>query len=193
MKVTRPYFDKGNGRWRVHIYDEVTGKWTTKWYARYLMEQHLGRTLESWEEVDHINEDKTDDRVENLQVITHPENMRKYNRLRNLTKWYEFTCPECGKEARKEYRLYKRDQLIRGNDGPYCSRSCKAKAISRKRASKKWYDFTCPECGNEARKEYRQYKQDQLIRGNDGPYCSSSCRSKATWRKRRANKVGGTK
>ena len=38
-------------------------------YARYLMEIHLGRRLSPQEDVHHVNGDKTDDRLENLEVI----------------------------------------------------------------------------------------------------------------------------
>src|SRR5574339_250499 len=37
---------------------------------RYVMEQHLGRKLEKHEVVHHINEDKMDNRIENLEVMT---------------------------------------------------------------------------------------------------------------------------
>jgi hypothetical protein len=44
-------------------------------YSRALMEGHLGRHLLSSEIVHHVNEDPTDDRIENLQVVTRAEHL----------------------------------------------------------------------------------------------------------------------
>ncbi|NBS67400.1 hypothetical protein EBT31_00605 [bacterium] len=43
---------------------------------RYVMEQHLGRKLEPWEHVHHINGDHADNSVENLQVLTNSEHQK---------------------------------------------------------------------------------------------------------------------
>ena len=120
MKVYGPYF-REDGRQHVVLVDKDGNK-RTKSYPRYLLEIHLGRELLITETVDHINNDFTDNRIENLQILSRQENILKQHKI-NPRKIYYFICPNCGTEATK----YLNDVVSNrkhGKVGPFCSRKC---------------------------------------------------------------------
>ncbi len=43
---------------------------------RYIMENHLGRKLERWEHVHHINDNSLDNRIENLLILSNSDHQK---------------------------------------------------------------------------------------------------------------------
>lgn len=117
-KVYGPYTRK-DGRKHVIHYDD--GIRRTQSYPRYLMETFLGRKLLKSEEVDHINDDPTDDRLENFQILTQSENIQKSV---IPAETMNFICPVCNREFTILARHYRHNQLVRNCKGPYCSKHC---------------------------------------------------------------------
>lgn len=96
---------------------------TTMSYARYLMCLHLERELTDQEEVDHIDDDCTNDIIENLQTLTPEQNREKQNRLRRAKSLVTLTCPQCDQEFTRPRRYTKlRNPNLKGIS--CCSRRC---------------------------------------------------------------------
>lgn len=122
MKVYGPYFYKtGNQVRRLVIKIADDGTRRTQSYARYLLEEHLGRELSSDEEADHIDKDCLNDDVSNLQVLS-PEENRK--RSTSSAPMFNFVCPVCGNKSSKPQREVRRNQGVLGKAGPFCGKSC---------------------------------------------------------------------
>lgn len=122
MKVYGPYVSKVDNRKRVVIlFPDGTRKTTS--YARYQMEQKLGRQLTNLETVDHIDEDKTNDLISNYQILSRQANIKKSAKPKEMV---TFNCLRCGEEATKKARNI-RANLKKGKAGPFCSRHCAGK------------------------------------------------------------------
>jgi hypothetical protein len=98
--------DPRDGRTYIRLYNNPDDRFTTS-YARYLMSVHLKRLLNDDEVVDHINGDRTDDRLENLQILDEQQNIAKDQCQTVL----EHTCERCNKvfyknvKGKREYRF----------------------------------------------------------------------------------------
>lgn len=94
-------------------------------YARYLISVQIGRFLEPHEHVDHIDNDKLNDVIENLQILTKQENNTKAAKTRGAQRAL-IRCPICI----KIFSISKgNSQLIPSLAGKItcCSRDCSYK------------------------------------------------------------------
>ena len=93
--------------------NNVKSLWMT--YGKYIYTSHYKCDVQPGDNVDHINGDKTDDRLENLQVIS-----GKYNRQKDVNprEMVVCVCPICG----EEFLFNKKDLSTHPN--PCCGRSC---------------------------------------------------------------------
>jgi len=118
MKIYGPY-TRRDGRKHVIIYDGITRR--TMSYPKFLLQKFLGRELTKNETADHINNNFTDDRLENLQVLTRGDNIRKSFPGKETLR---FECPVCHFFFQREARYYRHNQISQGKTGPFCSRQC---------------------------------------------------------------------
>jgi hypothetical protein len=124
MLLRPPFFPKyhegyirkcKDGRTRIDLYGGNKSR-TTMSYARFLMCMHLQKILDAEFHVDHINDDPTDDRLENLQVLAASDNIKKsavYGRATTQLK-----CASCSTVFTREIR-----QVHPGKT--YCSIDCR--------------------------------------------------------------------
>ena len=65
----------------LRVYIKTPDGWRLR--ARYVMEQVLGRKLESWETVHHKDENTLNDNPSNLEVMTRGEHMKLHDNFSN--------------------------------------------------------------------------------------------------------------
>lgn len=84
-------------------------------YAKYLYTSYYKCDIAEGDQIDHINGDKMDDRIENLQIISGNYNILKDKKSKEMI---EVICPVCG----NKFLFPKRNLSTHPN--PCCSRRC---------------------------------------------------------------------
>lgn len=107
---------------------------------RYVIEQYLGRKLSRKEHIHHINGIKTDNRIENLKIVTN-ESHKEYH----AKKWKD----------KKPCSLCKEIKLL----SEFCFRINKPQYKERKR----FYDSWCRKCAVDRKREWRKQRKLQSI------------------------------
>lgn len=127
IELQKPYsldWDKGytrkckkDGRVRLDLFNSNSDRSTTS-YARYLVSVKIGRYLTSEEEVDHTDNDCSNDEITNLQVLTIEEHKAKTKASCEGRPTTELKCANCGCLFHREV------SKLKISTNTFCSRSC---------------------------------------------------------------------
>lgn len=141
-KVYGPYVSKSHERKYV-ILKYYRGKIKNKLYSRFLFETHTQKILSSNEMVDHIDGDKKNDVIENLQILSRSENAKKqYKQGQTISpnfgkkKVLDIKCCICFNDFQIDEHDYKRIEINKSHRLT-CSSKCGAKLGWTVRESKK--------------------------------------------------------
>lgn len=122
VKVFGPYYCNKQKRYFVQ-YIFADGKKRFLQYAKYLMEQNLGRILTKDEIVDHIDRDRENNSLDNLRIVTISKSSKEdVKRVKQI----EITCVLCKEKVFKSARNLNHNANL-GKAGPFCSRKCSGK------------------------------------------------------------------
>jgi predicted RNA-binding Zn-ribbon protein involved in translation (DUF1610 family) len=90
---------------------------------RIVMENHLKRLLDKNEVVHHLNGNKHDNRLENLEIHSNAEHARLH-RLSSGKTFVKFCCPNCGDTFVKSARTTTHKYKAKSNHLFFCSKRC---------------------------------------------------------------------
>ncbi len=134
-------------------YVQLTGGGLNILEHRLLMEQHLGRRLGKREHVHHRNGVKSDNRIENLELLAIDDHTREHHPGRVLSKWVVVKCRWCGKDFGRN------KNWVAAHPETFCSKACYM--AERRRNS----EVACKCCG----------KHFLAPPSHNRRFCSKSC------------------
>ncbi|MFE6846560.1 HNH endonuclease signature motif containing protein [Streptomyces sp. NPDC057686] len=116
-------FPIGTRRVRSDGYVNVKAEHGWQLEHRVVAEMTIGRGLETWEHVHHMDGDRANNSPDNLSVMTNAEHQRFHDHLgvQHAPRFVTLVCQHCGVEY--EVKAYKRDE------SKYCSNACRMPAM----------------------------------------------------------------
>ncbi len=139
-------------------YVQLTGGGINILEHRAVMERHLGRDLLKAEHVHHRNGIKSDNRLENLELMAIGDHTRTHHPGRVLSKWTMAQCTGCGRDFERNINILQSHPLA------FCGRECFLRYHSKDTS------HTCGHCGI----------QFSAVPSHHRRYCSSVCSNRAT-------------
>lgn len=132
IKVYGPY-KRIDGRKIIILYNK--GKRKTVSYPKYIYQKYYGIKLKNDETIDHIDGDYTNDLINNLQILSRNDNIKKS--LKTGESYSLCKCFLCNNSFWRLTKIIKGNQETKKRKGPFCSRQCAGKynAGVRKRKS----------------------------------------------------------
>lgn len=125
------YFNNFVGRYQVALSRTGSNKKpVTMLRARYRFCVFLGYILPSYIHVDHKDENKLNDDIDNLQELKATDNVKKHFDFRRNGQPMDetYTCSECGKEFRENHGIANSRKKMSKYGHLYCTINCAAKA-----------------------------------------------------------------
>jgi hypothetical protein len=113
-------FHKKEKRWYVQLVHKGNRTRTTITYGKFLLSNKLGRIISREEQVDHKDDNKLNDDIDNLQILTEEENKLKHSNTLNKD-IVTLTCPCCKEEFTRERR---QTHLVKGGSRTFCKKEC---------------------------------------------------------------------
>lgn len=123
-KVYGPYKRKDG---RSHVCLISNGIRKTVSYPRFLIETYLGRKLLDSEEVNHLNGNVGDDRIENFEVIDGTIHRKLHRMYSSKYPPKQVNCAQCGIQFTLDSSTQRTRYSKDTTSGPFCSRECSGK------------------------------------------------------------------